>query len=293
MKEIKNTSAIAKYSIVLMLFENGIGSLLHSFKIPLAGHLLSINQIGILSRITYETKDADAPLLISFNTSLLKSLGPAGKKLTPMLAILSQGILFSLPLYLIGVNIISIFFGILFASIWAFLQPLILTYLFFGHKIIEVAEKIINEGKKIFPNLESNLITIVLVLITLKLIIAYIYSYFLMKMSNEEFEKLNIKLSKNHENKKNKSNENLVLSALKELFKPLFIISLLVTALFTYYLESNWVGVLWTIMRPIAIGFIIFYIIKLVPMDNLVLKLKKLGLIKFSESLEKTLNYFK
>lgn len=293
MKEIKNTSAIAKYSIVLMLFENGIGSILHSFKIPMAGHLLSINQIGILARIANETKDADAPLLISFNTSLLKSLGPAGKKLTPMLAILSQGILFSLPLYILGINIISMIIGILLASVWAFLQPLILTYLFFGQKIIEVVEKIISEGKKIFPHLESNLMTIILVLITLKLIIAFFYSYFLMKMSSEEFEKLNTKLSKLYENRKNNSNESLAISALKELFKPLFIVSLLVTAIFTYYLESNWAGVLWTLMRPIAVGFIIFYIIKLVPMDNLVIKLKNLGLIKFSESLEKTLNYFK
>lgn len=293
MSEIKNTSTIAKYSIISMLFENGIGSILHSFKVPFAGHLLSINQIGILSRVSNETKDPDAPLLIAFNTSLLKSLGPAGKKLTPMLAIMTQGILFSVPLYIFGINIFSYFLGITLAAIWAFLQPLILTYLFFGNRIVDVIEKILTEGKKIFPNVEDKLLVIILTLISIKLILAYFYSYTLIKLNSEEFEQLNTKLTQNVKTEKSIPNKSKVLAAFKELFNPLFIISLLFTGLFAIYLESNWVNLIWTLLRPITIGFILFYFIKLVPLDNIVIKLKKLGLNKFSESLEKTLNYFK
>lgn len=293
MSEIKNTSTIAKYSIVLMIFENGIGSILHSFKIPFAGHMLSINQIGILTRVAQESKDADVPLLISFNTCLLKSLGPAGKKLTPMLAILSQGILFSLPLYLLGINLLSLIIGIFLASVWAFMQPLILTYLFFGDRILEVVNKILIEGKKIFPLLESSLVIIIISLVILKLILAFIYSYTLLKLSSDEFEKLSLKLTNKFEIKTTEHSKSKLHSAAKELFKPLFVISLIFTGIFTYYLESNWVNLIWTLLRPITIGFILFYFIKLVPLDNLVTKLKKLGFNKFSESLEKTLNYFK
>ena len=92
--EKDNTEEIGKQIASLALIEVGLGSLLHSLKIPLSGHFLSLNQTAFLSRSSFKLNSKKAPLEISLTASILKSLSPAGKKLTPMLAIAAQGLLF-------------------------------------------------------------------------------------------------------------------------------------------------------------------------------------------------------
>jgi hypothetical protein len=78
-----NAEEIGKKAALLSIVEIGLGSFLHAFSIPFAGHFLSLNQGFILTRAAIETNDRRSPGIISAVAALLKSLSPAGKKLTP------------------------------------------------------------------------------------------------------------------------------------------------------------------------------------------------------------------
>src|SRR5262245_25316383 len=109
------------YAALLSASEIGLGSILHTFQVPFSGHFLSLNQIFILSRASTEVGRNGSLLIpgsISFIAAALKSLSPSGKKLTPMLAIGMQGILFNTGIVLIGHNIAGRIFGACIASLW-------------------------------------------------------------------------------------------------------------------------------------------------------------------------------
>lgn len=130
----------AKYAAIQSMTEIGIGGMVHTFHLPLGGHLLSLNQ-GFL--LTLAIRDANhrpnnrrAAVRtvngIAITAAAMKSLSPVGKKLTPMLAIAMQGWLYSLGLAAFGVNRIGVCIGMVLLSVWGILQPLLLTAFLFG-----------------------------------------------------------------------------------------------------------------------------------------------------------------
>jgi hypothetical protein len=145
--EVKND--LSKSCAFLALTEIGLGSLLHNFKIPFSGHFLSLNQVFILSRATIESKNRSAGAEISGVVAILKTLSPMGKKLTPMLAISMQGVLFSLGTLVFGVNFIGVIVGAILSSLWAFIQPLLLLYLFYGTEAVNIFEFYWREIQKV------------------------------------------------------------------------------------------------------------------------------------------------
>src|SRR5690606_26328753 len=122
----KSFEEIGKKAALLSSIEIGLGSILHGLRLPLAGHLLSLNQGFILTRATLEIEDSKSPALISATSAILKSLSPAGKKLTPMLALSVQGQLFNLGPLLLGNNPVGRSLGMILLCIWGFIQPLAL-----------------------------------------------------------------------------------------------------------------------------------------------------------------------
>lgn len=112
---------------------------MHALHVPLAGQALSLNQ-GII--LTFASRHAEVdPCRVSVIASLLKSLSPAGKRLTPMLAICVQGWLFRVGL-LLGRNALGIAAGMALLSVWAFAQPLLLAHLIFGQELWGAVEKL-------------------------------------------------------------------------------------------------------------------------------------------------------
>jgi hypothetical protein len=145
--EVKND--LSKSCAFLALTEIGLGGFLHNFKIPFTGHFLSLNQIFILSRATMQSKNRSAGAEISGVVAVLKTLSPIGKKLTPMLAISMQGVLFSLGTLVFGVNVIGLIVGAILSSFWAFIQPLLLLYIFYGAEAVNIFEFYWREIKKV------------------------------------------------------------------------------------------------------------------------------------------------
>ena len=142
-----------------------------------------------------------------------------------------------------------------------------------------------NEFKNVFPNCESYLIAIVLTFVILKCILAYWISVVAIKVSEERFtifqNKFNIKVKpKNYKTSAN------YLMAIYDLLNPTFIISFILTSFFFIFSNSSKSAMIWGLLRPLAIGYIIFYAIRVYPTDRLVAFLRKMGFIKISKTLE-------
>jgi len=238
-----------KYSLILLLAENGIGSILHTFKFPFSGHILSINQIGLMSRLAFETKNIKNVINFSIKGSLLKSLSPAGKKLTPMLAILSQGLIFSFPFILFGTNILSLILGILFSSLWAFIQSLIILWLIFGKSSLEIFNYFALEVQKVLPSFKEYLVFSFIFIVLLKFFLALSYSYKLLKLSDNQFIDQFKKFEPYVQRKKAQHWMKRI--------EWMYLFALLLCLFYFFKTESSDAKNIWIILRPIA-GFILF-----------------------------------
>lgn len=258
---------VVKYSVLLSLVEVGLGSLLHALRVPLSGHILSLNQGAFLTRATTQASSAKPALVISNIVAILKSLSPAGKKLTPMLAISAQGTLYYLGVALFGVNFLGQVLGMVLLSLWGFVQPLLIYYILFGRQIIDVAEYFLNQLQPIVPLRLEHLVYGLAVLLVIKVLMGAWIVVVFRKMSESQFDRLveSIKPAKS----KLTTEPSLFIRVSRELFRPAFVISLIMTAVFYFVTRPMGVEVVWSLMRPIALGFLLFGLIKFIPFERI------------------------
>ena len=105
-------------------------------------------------------------------------------------------------------------------------------------------------------------------------------------MSEDEFQKTHQKLNvKNVKNVKKNFN-NQLLNAFTDLFQPVFIISFVLTTFFLYFSKSNYVNIFWILLRPLAIGLLLFYVIRVFPVEKISIFFKKKGMASISKALQ-------
>lgn len=275
--EKEKTKLIGEQAAFLSLIETGLGSLLHGLRIPLSGQFLSLNQIAFMARTSSKLHSKDAPLKISIITSLLKSLSPAGKKLTPMLAILAQGFFFSTGLALFGMNIVGLVVASLLSALWAFVQPVLIIFLLFGKEFVDVALFFTKELQKVINFDLKWLLPLVIAFIVIKLVLAVIVCFLAIKVRDEQFERWQSKLISEVKPIAQKEKSSPFLMALKDLCSPLFLFSFALTAAFFYFSESTQAKMIWGLLRPVAVGFILFFIVRVYPVENLSVLFEKMG----------------
>jgi hypothetical protein len=259
-----NTDIEIKRAAQLSIAEIGIGSIGHGFKIPLTGQLLSLNQLGFLLNALNRDKLLKASVFeISGITSVLKSFSPAGQKLGPMLSIAMQGFLFWLGTTLLGVNIFGQLLGAALLALWAFVQPLITLFIIYGFDLVKVSEfylqKISADYSFIAMALAYALITVLVIKMLLAIGMVFLsYSF-----------KKNISVL--GENKVSdymltqvtlQSSTSPLKAALRDLTKPLFLLSFILMLVFIWQFNGSTSQKIWMSLRPLAIAFILFYILR-------------------------------
>ncbi len=287
---MKNIDQIGKYTGILTLVEIGLGSFLHSLKIPFSGMFLSLNQIFLLTISTREIRDPNSPGIISTASAVLKSLAPAGKKLTPMLAISAQGHLYGLGIRVFGQNIFGRCLGGILSSLWSFLQPLTIYLILFGKDLAFMASYYENKLTKVFTTTKINFIDILIYLVLFKVFLAIIIvigSHFIKQSHVEKYLNWSQKLKFKPTNKQNMSP---LKGTLKDMFKPLFLLSFILMGVFYFYSTRNYTKVILNLTKPLAVAFILFYLIRVFPIEKIVAKLRD-G--KFKLVIHSALEYIK
>lgn len=256
---------------LLSAVEVGLGSLLHAFRVPLTGQFLSLNQIFMLSRSSLKLRGQRAARTIGFQISLiaalLKSLAPAGKKLTPMLAIAMQGLLFSLGTIFFGANAVGLAVGAFLSALWAYAQPALILLLLFGSSLVDVAKYFLDKTSEAVAVTPENLLRVLLALVGLKILLAWacvIAALWLPESFVTRFQKRLLEIRPRA--KKSRPQQSLAAGALSDMLNPLFLLSFLLTILFFVFVDSTWSQMIWGILRPLAIGFLFFYAIRWLPL---------------------------
>ncbi len=291
---------VGQNAAFLSAIEVGLGSLLHGLRVPFSGHFLSLNQAFILSRSTLRAKKLknirrvrQMPFAISNIAAVLKSLSPAGKKLGPMLAISAQGFLFSLGTMLFGTHYLGIFIGCILLSLWAFLQPVLVYFLIFGKTILDVGEYYYEKLQEVFTFDAKDLFLILSVVVSIKLLLSLFVAFAAFYLSDQTVEKYQTKMVASGQLKRKKlfSQPQTALSlsqkailALKDLLNPLFLISFSLTAIFFIYSEAPVGNTIWILLRPLAIGFLIFFAVRILPFDRIFSWLDKTQFQGFSKA---------
>ncbi len=261
---------VGQDAALLSAVEIGLGSVLHSFRIPLSGQFLSLNQLFILSRSTLQCADRRDARTIGFQISiisaLLKSLAPAGKKLTPMLAIGAQGLLFSLGTVSLGAGFAGLILGGTLLSLWSFLQPFLIYLLVFGSTLLDVIAYFADKLGEVFSMTRENWIFVLGIAIGLKVVCAWavvVAAYSLPETWVSRYQTQLLELRW----KRQTCSKSLTPAhgAWKDLFSPLFVFSFLLTGVFLIFVESSWTRAVWIGLRSISVAYIIFYLIRWLP----------------------------
>lgn len=289
-----NITFIGNYAAALSMVEIGLGSLLHSLKIPMSGQFLSLNQGFILTLASKNAKSLNYSILIpshiSSVTSLLKSLSPAGKKLTPMLAIAAQGQLFTSGQFILGQNILGHFLGVLLLSLWSFVQPFLLYLLIFGKDLIFMSEYFVRKLSKVLY-IDPDFIWGALVgFILLKLLLGLIVVILAHKLPQESVMRYFEWISRYKGKSVKKGSIGPLKGTIKDLCSPLFIVSLVFSGVYLYFAKSSNSQLIWALLRPLAVAFIIFYVIRVFPVEKLSNRLKGGRFSKLSSALDVALN---
>jgi hypothetical protein len=197
--------------------------------------------------------------------ALTKSLSPAGKKLTPMLAIAIQGLLFSFGTLLVGINIMGLMIGAILSSLWAFLQPVIIFTFLLGHKFWDA---LFFTWQKIssFANLNQNAWKFFLVMaIGFKVILAIATVVLAIRMPESIILKYQEKLLKWSHVRRPRATPLIapLKAALNDFLNPLFLISAALTGIYVFYWESDLEEKVIGILRPFCLGFLFFYVVRL------------------------------
>lgn len=253
------------YAGLLAAAEVGLGSALHAAHIPLRGQFLSLNQIFLLicaSKEGGKTASRFSPAVLSNAAAVLKSLSPVGKKLTPMLAIAMQGWLFSCGTFLFGHTFLGRIIGGILASFWAFLQPLLLYGAIFGPEALLGSFK---EFGEIFPFSEQALLGCVCGLAAFKALIVAGLCFSPSSWASRWVAKLS-----RYADQKPPSSRSPFKGAIKQICSPLFLASIGVTAVLLYYAKGSSASLIGHLLRPLAIGFLLFYAIRVFPIEKFV-----------------------
>ena len=278
--------------------EIGLGSALHSAHVPFSGHFLSLNQSFILSRTSFMLRGHSGTRQSGFDISvvvaLLKSLSPVGKKLTPMLAISTQGFLFSIGTTLFGNTPIGCLCGSLLLSLWAFAQPLLIYLLIFGSTLIAALSHLLEQIAESFSIEAKNLYLVLFGLVLLKALLASavaiaafwlpekaVLSY-LLKFNTKSSTPIRAQRAAYQASRPS-------LAALRDLLNPYFFLSLCMTLGFFFFVESSQVSLIWQLLRPISVGYIIFYILRIFPAKEWVRCLERTPLRRWAPLLNATL----
>ena len=283
---------VGKFAAILSLIEVGLGSFLHGFRIPMSGHFLSLNQGFLLSRWARQTDHLPQSVYLGANVSLiaalLKSLSPAGKKLTPMLAIAAQGFLFSLGTSLFGCTFFGIAVGVQLLCLWSFIQPLLIYYFIFGQTLLSAALYYLEKLQDVFHFEPSLLLWVFVAVLIFKAVLGLGVVVLARRLSEPNYETYEQKLLRRSRGRIARNavdGENPVRAALRDLCNPLFVASFFLTAGFFIFVEADSATLIWGLLRPLAVGFLLFLSVRLFPIERLVERLENSVFKGFGRSL--------
>jgi hypothetical protein len=290
------------YAAGLSLTEISIGSYLHALHVPFTGTLLSLNQSCFLSQTVKSHKHRPdiqkITLDISLVTALLKSFSPAGRKITPMIAISAQGVLYSLGIHLFGPTYWGAIIGSLLLTIWGIIQPIFTAGIMFHTLSLVDQSQIIHGWQKLsseFPFPASlTLIQALAIALTIKALTQIALTTWIWKRESTDsiFSQFNSNTSKfqarfiavQDSMAEKTSFKKILLGSLRDLRDPVILTTVILLSGLSYIIDSDLQRATISAIRMIAGIYLTYFTLRAIPFQRLFQS--KSG---FSKALEATL----
>lgn len=249
----------------LALTELGWGSLLHAWHLPFTGTLLSCNQIFLLAKASISTGGIRgfSSTRISIIAALYKGLTPIGKRITPMVAIAMQGILFNFGECLLGKNRLGRSLGAAMASLWGILQPLLLYYMILGEAFFKAAAALVREVNNWLGWEENRILLLLFFFVLLKIAAGVLSCWAASWLSEFRYQRYLHVLSAQKRSLDDSSSSSKIMGAVYDLMKPSFLLALMGSAAFVY-LTSNFIVSLIYLFQALCCGFLSFIALRLI-----------------------------
>lgn len=263
------------YGALLALIEIGLGSLLHAVQAPFAGFFLSLNQGFILSRAVKMHPEASRflPSRASHIAALLKSLSPAGERLGPMIAIAAQGMLFNVGTILCGGNILGVCLGMILLCLWSYVQIFIFFTVIFGKQISEVVTFYLSELEAVTSVSPQQVFGVLLGVVAFKLAAGMALGVTAFFLPERHFERYRKGLSRVAVPSRviipGQSLPLALRGSLRDLVSPIFLFTFVLMAVFFALSGTSWQKTAILMMRPLAIGFLVFFAVRAFPVRKL------------------------
>lgn len=286
----KDTLISQRLSLYLTLVELGLGGLLHTLKLPLAGYFLSLHQIFCLARaqLKISEKHTLQPLIISTNAAILKTMTPVGKRLTPFLAIIIQGALYNLGTAVVGSNFLGQSIGACLASLWGFIQPSFLAYLFFGNRLLEGLAVLQSYCAQTMPWL--NLYVLIFLCVCLKGVLGIGTVTLAHRLSDKKWiQYQEVMVSVSQKFSQERSKKTVLKRIVKELFSIWFILPLIISILALTTVKESTIGIFYFIGRVFSVYLVFSILINFINAEKLARILKNAGFVHLSHHLKHTL----
>jgi hypothetical protein len=182
-------------------------------------------------------------------------------------------------------------FGGTLLGLWAFIQPLLIYYFLYGHTLIRVGQYYGEYLTSIFPMAESTLFPILIGIILIKILLSLAVVFLAFTLSEKvvayyETGLLQIGKAKRMQpiSTQKSSLKEMVMASVIDLLHPMFLISFGLTVLFFIFSHSDQGIHLWHLMRPLALGFLMFFLTRWLPWERLVGELERRNLSGFAHS---------
>ncbi|MEK6554357.1 MAG: hypothetical protein AABZ31_03875, partial [Bdellovibrionota bacterium] len=176
-----------------------------------------------------------------------------------------QGALFSLGVLIAGLGLAGQVLGMFLLSIWAFIQPFVSLFIVYGSDIEKVFFFYSEKMAKEVPGLAHSLTMVLLITISVKFILAAAIPFLIYfigeeKIKSTEDRYLNTVVG--FQNKKEARKMTPAHGALYDMTRPLFLLSTLLVISFFFFTESDSTKIFWLALRPLAIAFVLFYLVR-------------------------------
>lgn len=199
---------------------------------------------------------------VSLISAGLKALSPAGNRLKPMLAIATQGFLFSSSIVILGWNIFGVLVGGACIGGWAALQGIALQYLFVGGELIQAYDKIFRWiAEKLHVNIPG-FVVLFIIWMSLHAVVVSLFTYFAWKRRHKIPKRIQKLFDEGASAlqfyERRRSIHEVMIHALRDMTKPFFWLPVLIVIVIILLNGSSWNSVLWIVIRASTIGFIVF-----------------------------------
>lgn len=291
-----DSDKVSLYATISGSFEITLGSTLHALRIPLKGHFLTLIQNFLLILYTKELRGRGL-IPISLVSAGLKSFSPMGSKLKPMFYIATQGILYSIPVMLLGVNLLSVILGSLLLGISTIFLSLFLNTLVYGQSYLITLENILHKSLGGFEwggtlGLWQAISFLVFIKSLIIIMLAFTAYYF-------HFSKFLTRLKLKVEVKDESSHDLVVPSftwkeslslALQDMRLKRFLIPFLFMGLLIYFFSNlSWQGFSFVMVRAVLLSWFGFTLARRINYPTIIKMLNNRGLEHWADSLEKSI----